>query len=157
LNTAESIARTGCQMITEHFDLNRCTLAELSDDAQVASVFFEHCNGDLPSFCGKQSTQNFASMKAMALLGQGEALTIDDIHDPSIPSEIAASFSSMHVVSNVCAPYIDEGRLKFTLSLSKPTPHRWLDYEISLAQELASLLYLRITRARAEEQLAESL
>lgn len=157
LNTAESIAQVGCQMITEHFGLNRCTLAELSDDARVANVFYEQCDSQLRSFCGQQQTEDFASRNAMARLGQGQVLVIDDMHDESIPSEIATNFATMRVAANICAPYIDDGRLKFTLSISKSVPHHWMDSEISLAQELASLLYLRITRARAEEQLAESL
>ena len=157
LNTAESIAEVGCQMITEHFGLNRCALAELSDDARVASVFYEKCDGELRSFCGQRLTQDFASSNAMARLGQGQVLSINDIHDASIPDNITANFADMRVVSNLCAPYIDDGRLKFTLSISKSVPHHWLESEVSLAQELASLLYLRITRARAEEQLAESL
>lgn len=156
-SSAEAVAQASCQMISEHFDLNRCTLAELSEDARIANVFYELCDSGLRSFCGQRRTLDFASENAMTRLSQGQVLTIDDMHDKSIPDHIAENFAAMHVVSNVCAPYIDDGRLRFTLSMSKGVPHNWLDSELSLAQELASLLYSRITRARAEEQLAESL
>ncbi len=156
LNSSELIAKTGCQMILEHFGLSRCALAELSDDSSVADVFHETCQANSPSFRGRHKIEDFASRTAMARLGRGETLTINDINDDSIPPWLATNFAKMQVVSNVCAPYLSDGRLRFTLSISKSTAYCWKASEILLVEELATMLYLRIARARAEEELVKS-
>jgi PAS domain-containing protein len=84
----------------------------------------------------------------------GETIVIRDTETDSRVDSMAARAVKQRTA--VVVPFLQQGRLRFVLSLSDQSPRNWREDEIELIEEQANSIFPRLERARAEEALRES-
>ena len=152
----DEILRAAGARISEHLNLSGCVFVEIDEAAETADVFYEHPAAHPPRLIGKYPLGEFHTAEETKRLAAGEAVVINDVRDEPRTAQAAAKFETLGVRALTVSPYIGDGRWKFALSAQCEQPHQWRADEIELLNSLATRVYLRIERARAEESMRES-
>jgi PAS domain S-box-containing protein len=156
LHTAADITRLACAKLIKHLNLSRCLFVEINELADTAEVFYDGSAEDLPSLIGKYSLADFHTIDERNQLTAGNSLVINEVYDTSRPVKAADGFSELHIRALINAPYVSDGRWKFSLCAMQQQPREWRSDEVELLKELSARIYARLERARAEDALRES-
>ncbi|WP_299467694.1 PAS domain S-box protein [uncultured Gimesia sp.] len=155
MTTAEMMPRS-CKQIVEYMDLSRCLLIELDEANRLAEVIYEYAQNDLPSIVGVDTLADFFSEQELKPFIAGQPVVINDTQSATRPAKSAEQFAALQIGSILSATYVSEQRLKFVLVSCRQQPYHWQADDIKLHQEIASRMFARLDRARAEEALRES-
>ena len=151
-STPEDTLRMRGARIVEHLRLDRCLFMEISDSAGVFTVLHDHHAPDLPDHPGVCCLADFHTAEELRRMEVGEMLVMDDTRR----SEFAERFAGQGIGALANAIHEVDGSWKFLLSVQRRQPQKWSPEDITLLDELARHIYLRLERARAEERLRES-
>tara|TARA_R110002111_G_scaffold247140_5_gene310247 strand:+ start:58787 stop:65749 length:6963 start_codon:yes stop_codon:yes gene_type:complete len=155
LSTIE-IMEQSCARIARYMNLSRCLIIELDAAHQVADVIYEYAQDELPSIIGVDPISDFHGEQELDPFIAGQPVVINDTQSQTRPAESVERFASLQIGSLLSTTYISDQRLKFVLSSCRQQPHTWQADEIELLQDLASRIFVRLDRARAEEALRKS-
>jgi PAS domain S-box-containing protein len=153
LSSTDEIMRAVTEKIVAYLRLSRCFLVGIDEGSQHAHVLYDHADVDGPSLAGRCPIAAFHTESEQRLLAGGRTLVIDDVTQEPRSEEAAALFAELEVGAITNAPYVSNDRWTFVLSAVHRAPHRWRTDEVELLTELASRIYVRVERARAEEAL----
>ena len=153
LSTLE-IMKIACARVAEHMQLTRCLLVEIDEEADTADVFFENSAMDFPSIVGKHRISNFHNNGEMVSFFTGQPIVIRDTRASS--DAAAQAFAKLGVGALVNSCFVSEERVKYVLSAIKDKKHNWSEVDIKFLHDVASSIFARFARARAEEQLMRS-
>ncbi|WP_051469973.1 PAS domain S-box protein [Fischerella sp. PCC 9605] len=147
----ESIGGKMCR----YFDFSILMFSEINDTAQEARVIYNNHNPDVKDALGEHRLADYLSDSQIEQLKAGKVVAINDVGALDIEGGDGA-YQPFQVRSTLIAPYVSNGQLKFIFSGNRNTTSRWRQDEIELVQELAARIWIRIERARAEENLRRS-
>ncbi|HQX48909.1 MAG TPA: PAS domain S-box protein [Planctomycetaceae bacterium] len=157
LATVEEIAELATRKVAEHFNADRCLLAEVDLSENVALVKYEfRATDDLPRSIGRQVLDQYLMPEESLATRDGQRLQIEDVRlEGRLPHQIAG-FEALNIRSFANGRYILDERTRWTLTVVKSTPYRWKDSEIEFLDDLATAIYLRLDRAKTEADLHAS-
>lgn len=156
LSSSEEISRVASQKIADYLQLSRCLLVDLDERASTATVYYDHNANNLPSLVGTYDMATYFTESERNVLIEGKSLIVHDTRTDASSPEAAAAFAALQIGAVVNTASVRNRRLEFMLSASKVDPYCWRDDEIELLQELVGSLFLRLQKARAEENLQDS-
>ncbi|MEX8517980.1 MAG: PAS domain S-box protein [Leptothrix sp. (in: b-proteobacteria)] len=156
LTSTEDILRLASERIARYFDLKHCLLMEIDPAAEHATLLHDHHAADVVGLSGVYRIADFQTDAERRDMEVGRTVAISDVHLDGRTAERIQQFEALGIGSLVNAPYLAQGRWKFLLSVLRAEPHAWSPEETSLLTELAARLYVRLERARTEEQLRAS-
>ncbi len=157
LSTVDEIAALATRKVAEHFNADRCLLAEVNLSENVALVKYEfRATDDVPSSIGKHALDQYLMPDEHRAYRDGQRLQIDDISvDGRLPEKIAG-FDALSIRAFANGRYIIDDNQRMTLTVLKSNPYRWKTSEIEFLDDLATAIYLRLDRAQSEAELQES-
>ncbi len=157
LTTVEEIAELATRKVAEHFNADRCLLAEVDLSENVALVKYEfRATDDLPASIGRQVLDQYLMPDESLATRDGQRLQIEDVRlEGRLPHQIAG-FEALNIRSFANGRYILNERTRWTLTVVKSTPYRWKDSELEVLDDLATAIYLRLDRAQTEAELQAS-
>jgi two-component system CheB/CheR fusion protein len=147
-------ARAVTRRLVSQLGLSRCLLAEIENDDTV-NVFHHESVEPEPAQLGAYRIADFLTPEERAKLASGLPLVINDVREGR-DTAAAARFRALGIGAVVSAPYVSDGRRKFTLAVEKREPYAWQPYEVELLREVSARMYLQFDRARSEQTLRES-
>ncbi len=153
LTSLDEIQQAMTEKIARHLGLSRCLLVEIDESAQAAEIFCEYHERERASLIGLYRIDDFHTPDERKALTAGIPLVISDVRQAPRSAEAAAQFTSLGIRALVNAPHVSDGRWKFALSAIQDEPRRWRADETDLLCELATRIYLRVERLRAEAAL----
>jgi len=156
LTSPDDIMRVVGEKMYRHFDLTRIAFARVDETADtVTSVHDQHAAGLAPAQRVIRLS-DFVSDAYLRRLRTGQVYALHDVDTDPYAAGRAGAFKALGVGALLIAPFVSEGRWRFTITLQKATPYRWQQAEIALLQDLAPRLYLALERARAGAAIRES-
>ncbi len=154
-SSSADIMRVAGERIASHLHLTHCALVEIDEAAGECTVIHDHHPVDTPSLVGVYRITEYHTEAERREMAAGKAMAINDVsRDPRSASQ-AEKFAALEIGAIANASHIADGQWKFVLSAGTRLPRVWLANEIDLLSEMATRIYLRLERARAEEALRE--
>lgn len=153
---ADAIVTEASHQVTEYLQLSHLLLIEMDDEATQAHVISDHCRDETGSLLGVYSMTGFATESERRQLVAGFPMIVCDTLSPDRPAALAENFEKLNVGAILNAPCKRAKKLTFMLSALKSTAYEWKEHEVQLMRELATILRLKLERARAEEASRES-
>ncbi|MBD1914077.1 PAS domain S-box protein [Leptolyngbya sp. FACHB-8] len=139
----------------QHFNVTRCTYAEINATQEYLIVDRDYCNGVM-SIAGRHHIDSFGPA-LITELKQGKTIVVDDVdRDPRTAGSGATSFDAIQTKSLLCVPFIKEGRFVALFVLHHIAPRRWTEEDVELMERIATKTWLAVERSRAEAELRES-
>jgi PAS domain S-box-containing protein len=154
--TAEEIARSVCDKIASHLKLSKCVPVEIDEAAGRAIILYDEKAGNMPSLVGEYRIADYLTGDEVRDLSAGRAIVIDDVADEPRTAEVAARFARLQIRAMANASCLSNGQCKFVLSAMHTLPRVWRADEIEILQAVSVRLWLRMERARVEQDLRES-
>ncbi|GBF06049.1 hypothetical protein DAERI_070047 [Deinococcus aerius] len=161
LSREEELLHTVGAKLTAHLGLTCYHYVDVDEDrAEVTVRHFWHAL-DVPSVLGTYPIDRFVSPGELSSLRAGETSVIHDAEN-DLPGDTAAlvalraGAAAQKIGAYIAVPYSQDGRWKAYFAVADSRARRWTGPEVELVQEIASRLFPRIERARAEAALAES-
>lgn len=142
--------------IVEHLRLSHCTFVAINPEADECTILHDSSPTGLTVLTGTLKLADFHTDEENRLLAGGNAMIVNNIMDGTRSAEQIASFRAIDVASLVNTPIVINGRWVFDLGVTRDTPSVWLPDEIELLQQVASRIWLRIERTRAEQAIRQS-
>lgn len=156
LHARDEILRAVGERLAGYFPDARLTLAEVDEDRDAVSVVYDSRMQALAEEMGVQRLSEYASEAWLHPQRSGQVVAVDDlVTDPRFLGR-ADAYVPWGIRAKVLAPFASDGKIRFMLALQKGAPYHWRQDEIELIGELASRIYARLERARAEEALRQS-
>ena len=156
LSNVDEIISLATKRIANFLELTHCILVDTDIKIESADVFHDHHIDGAPDLCGMYDLKDFWSDEDRTALANGQLLSINDTSDPSQPKNFRERFGALGIRAIINSPCIRNQKAAFILCATKSTAYQWQPHEKELLRELATSLYLRIERARAESELIES-
>jgi two-component system, chemotaxis family, CheB/CheR fusion protein len=154
INIGETMNRVGAK-IGAYFDLSHCQFVELDEAQEVGVVNYGWQRTDVPSISRSvQRISDFLSSEFVRRSRTGETIVVRDAS--ADPLTDAKKFAGLGIGSFVSVPYVRNGTWRFWLGLYRSQARDWREDEIDLMRELATRIWTRLERARAEIALRES-
>lgn len=154
--TGDAIVAEASRQVAEHLQLSHFLLIEMDAEATRACVVSDHCRDETSSLLGTYNMFEFATESERHQLVAGFPMIINDTAAADRPVLLAASFRKLNVGAILNAPCKRAKKLTFMLCALKSTAYEWKDHEVQLMRELATILRLKLERARAEAASRES-
>jgi PAS domain S-box-containing protein len=153
LDSVAEILSTANARIVQHLQLAHCVVSEI-DTVHTATLLYARHSATAPSFQGVYHLSDFHTEQEIRHMATGEPLVVGDVQR-DLHAAGAARFATLGIRALLHINYITTGRWKFMLSALCGQPRRWLAEDISLLNDLALQICLRVERARAEDRLRE--
>lgn len=152
---ADAIGDTATRLVAEHLHLDRCCLAQLSQEAGTYQIAHEWRAAHLPSILGEHDLRNFSS--AMQRM-ETQPLSIADVQsDETLSERDRQSLAAMAVGAVLVAPLRDGPRhCVWAMAAAATAPRAWTCDERRLLEEAAERTWAAMQRARAETALHEA-
>jgi PAS domain S-box-containing protein len=154
--TTREIVALASTQIADYLQLSHCLFVEIDEAQKTATVTHDKHAPDAMDLTGVYELGNFHTAEERKKLSAGTAIAINNVRDGKRPATAADSFEALGIRALITASYISQGKWKFALSAQCDKPREWRTDEQELLSELSSRIYLRLERARAEEELRES-
>ncbi|EGK86501.1 PAS domain S-box protein [Microcoleus vaginatus PCC 9802] len=139
----------------QHFQVTRCTYAEIDSTQEYVIVDRDYCNGVI-SVVGSHHMDSFGR-ELIAELKQGKTIVVHDVdRDPRTAGSGAATFDAIQTKSLLCVPLVKEGRFVALLVLHHVSVRHWTDEDVVLMERIAQKTWLAVERSRTQEELRES-
>ena len=108
----------------------------------------------MPSLVGTYRMEEFVTPEILQRCRAGEAVVIRDVFDD--PMTDGEQYAALNIGSFVSIPLVRDGEWRFLLVVYRTEAYDWRNDEIELLWELATRIWTRLERARAEAALHES-
>lgn len=155
LSTADEIMQIVGAKIGGYFHVTSCNFIEV-DDTQGKGIHVSHVwvREGVPSALGKFVTDDALPEEFKRVCRAGETMVVNDTRSDVKTS--AQAYAEYKIGALVGVPFLRNKEWKFLITATDTAPRMWREDEIELFRELASRVYLRLERARAEEALRQS-
>ncbi len=151
----DSLMRTLGGKLTTHLELAGCTLVEV-DESAGNLVVTHHCHdGNAASFLGTYPIFDYITPGFLQSALAGKALVIRDVNED--PRADSLKHAELGIGSFVTVPLIRNGQLCHLFTIYHAAPRDWRKDEIDLMREVATRLWTRLERSRAEDALARAM
>jgi len=148
LRSAGDLVRSVGQRVGTHLKISGCLFAEIDETQEIATVTYAWSAGARADY----TVSEFLGDAFRELARAGETIVVPDTRtDPR-----GRSLAARGIASFVSVPFHREGRWEYLLTVTDSVPREWRDDEIELISEVASRVFPRLERARAEAALTES-
>ncbi|MHA4845701.1 PAS domain S-box protein, partial [Flavitalea antarctica] len=137
-----------------HLDLSRCALAFVDNDADRINVVYELRRDEkTKSMAGVHPISEILTPAGRERYAAGTMSVIIANEDNGILQNSTELLSQLGIGSMVEVPLLEDTRWTFLLSVGRQENEGWQADELELLVEVASRVYIRIERARAERAL----
>lgn len=139
--------------ICAHFGTIRSLFVEITENERTAIVRDWHMPG-LKSTAGEVILSQFVTEKFHQQCRNGKTVIIENVHQSDLVDgkQIEEVFG---VNAFVLVPLLRNRQWIYTIGIHSGQPRKWRDDEINLLHELASRIWARLEKARAEEALQQ--
>ena len=157
LGAEEIMERVG-ERLAVYLKLSRCNFSVVDEESDFIECIYAWRRDDsLPDVSGAHHISTFLSEEGRRHYAEGKVSIINNTrNNPLINPATLETFDELNQSSIVDVPYLKDGRWKFLLTVARSEVGEWRTDEIDLIRELAERIYIRLERARAEEDLRES-
>ncbi len=153
LDSVAEILSTSNARIVQHLQLAHCLLLEIDMAHRATLLHAEHAAAvSRPQ--GVYRLSDFHTEQELRRMAAGEPLVVGDVQR-DLPATGAARLAALGIRALIHTNYITSRQWKFMLSALCDQPRRWQAEDISLLNDLALQICLRVERARAENALRE--
>lgn len=160
LSTEEEIIRTVGAKLAAQLKLACYHYVDVDEErGEVTVRHFWHAL-DVPSTLGTYPIAGFVTPEGLRTRRTGVTSVVNDVQR-DLPGDIAAAASlkagaaAQKIGAYVAVSYSQDGRWKAYFAAADALPRRWTMAEVELIQEVASRVFPRIERVRAEAALRE--
>jgi PAS domain S-box-containing protein len=155
LTVPEEIQEQAARELGLYLRASRVHYAEISPDAQWATVHADFCDG-VSSVMGRYRLEDYGKTLAEEVR-LGRTLIIRDVaNDPRLnPAEKAAT-ASLDLGAYVMVPLAKDGRPVATLLVHQSVPRDWTQEEVQLIEEAAARTWEAVERGRTGIALRQS-
>ena len=154
---ADAVWNKTLARIANHLSLSRCLLVELDGENKIAHIFHEYAADDLTSILGSYRIADFHSEQEEISCAMGLPIIIDDTQSTLRSKDSARLFETFQINALLNATYSSSHKeVRFVLSACKQQVYNWNANEVEFLQELASRIFVRLERMRAESAMRES-
>lgn len=138
-----------------YLNISSCAFVEINERANEAVIYHHWHQTDIPSLVGVYVLPQFVAEEFLHTAQAGQPIVVRNVAtDPRIVD--SGKYAALNIGAELNIPLIRDGEWKFSLTVFHPVPYDWRDDEIALMQELASRIWTKLERARAEATLRES-
>ena len=145
------------EQLAVHLRLSRCYFSFVDEETDSLDVVYEYRRDkDLPAITGVHRISNNLTEEGRQHFSAGKLAVMNAATGNPLMKTGADLLKKFGAGSVVDVPHLEGGRWKFLLTVGRSKGGEWRRDELELLQELASKIYMRIERARAEEALRKS-
>jgi PAS domain S-box-containing protein len=155
LSDAEEIVRVMGARVVAFLGVSHCLFVEIAENAQEVVVIHEHRTAGEPKLLGTFRLEDYHTLPERERIRSGGTIVIDDVRDGSRAADMVRNFERIEIRALATTPFVSAGRWRFALSALHHQPRAWREDEIELLRDLATLIYPRLERSRAEAALRE--
>jgi PAS domain S-box-containing protein len=156
LSAEEIIERVG-ERLADFLKLSRCNFSVVDEEADhIECIYAWRRDDSMPNLFGAHRISTFLNKEGRQHYAAGKLSVINDTRTHEMLNPAFEMWDGLGFGSLVDAPYLQDGRWKFLLTVARSEAGEWRDDEVDLIRELAERIYIRIERARAEAALAQS-
>ncbi|QDV71213.1 Autoinducer 2 sensor kinase/phosphatase LuxQ [Rosistilla carotiformis] len=150
LMSDRDLMEVAVQRTAHYLGLSRCCIVEFDAEAESAEVLYEHHDPELQSIVGTHRVKDFHSEQEQKMLAAGQQVLQNDTQAEGIDPTLAKNQRDIQIHAFCNSAYVTEQKVRFVVSAIKSEPYCWQPDDLSLLQEIANRLCIRIERARAE-------
>lgn len=160
LSTEEEIIRTVGAKLAAQLGLACYHYVDVDEErGEVTVRHFWHAM-DVPSTLGTYPIGGFVTPEGLETRRAGVTSVVHDVQrelqgDPAVVATLKAGAAVQRIGAYVAVPYSQDGLWKAYFAAADSLPRRWTTAEVELIQEVASRVFPRIERVRAEAALRE--
>ncbi|MDX5893638.1 PAS domain S-box protein [Rubrobacter radiotolerans] len=141
------------EKIGEYFSASLCGFSVIDEAAGTfTNPYVWHRTG-VPNIVGEFRIDDYHGEELRRACRAGETYVVRNVNAAGAP---ATNLTTLGVGAFVTVPLVRGGEWRFNLTIADTGPRDWREDEIELMRELASRIWTRLERARAEEELRES-
>ncbi|RIK37933.1 MAG: hypothetical protein DCC55_22700 [Chloroflexi bacterium] len=156
LSSPDAIIQAAGEKMRNYFGASWLIFAEVNEPANEVTVIYANNRLGPIEPGGVQLLSDYVSQEFLHEMKAGQVIAINDINTDPRTAGYAEVFKPWGMRAQLLAPFVSNGSLDFIIALQHTSPYTWRADEIELLQELAVRVYLRLQRARAEENLRVS-
>ncbi|MFD1871101.1 PAS domain-containing protein [Hymenobacter bucti] len=155
LLSAEQIMSRVGEQLAEYLHLSRFCLAVVDPEADRLEIIFDWRweATHLPPRLGEHALSAIVTAAGQQHLGAGRPLVSTGQAPNPLLTNGPEALVSFGFGSLVNIPHLVDGRWRFMLTAARAQPGDWWPDEVELLQQMATRLYARLERARAEAAL----
>jgi PAS domain S-box-containing protein len=152
LRSAEEILRAIAHRLSAHLKISGCVFAEIDETHNLVTVTHSwSAPGTQAAFSADCPLSEYVGEAFRESARAGDTIVVPDTRtDPRGRDHAARGIESF-----VSVPFHREGRWEYLLTVTDSAPREWRQDEIELIHEVASRVFPRLERARAEGALSE--
>jgi PAS domain S-box-containing protein len=150
LTTIDEMMQTIGAKIGRYLNLSLCCFAEINESADEAVVTHNWHRADVRGIVGVYPLKEFLTEEFQRAGRAGEVFVVRDVYADERTD--GKSYEALKIGSFVCVPLIRNGQWRYLLAIHDSKPRNWREDEIELIRELTARLWIRLERARAEEE-----
>jgi PAS domain S-box-containing protein len=156
LSVPEVMAPVGRQL-ADYLHLSGCLFSLVDEENDRVEVIYQYQpDQSLPGRMGFHRLAETFTEKGRRHLGAGKPAVISTTADSPMVQDSLHALVPLDLGSRVDVPHLEGGRWRFLLTVSRAQAGEWRSDELDLLEELATKIYIRIERARAEAAVRES-
>jgi len=140
--------------IGEHFGASVCAFSEIDETRGTFALPYAWHRERVPSLLGEHHISDYYTADFVRAARAGITGVVRDTSND--PRTDAANMAAVQVGALITVPLVRDGEWRFSLTIADTQPRDWRDDEIPLLGELATRIWTRLERARAEEALRAS-
>lgn len=152
-NTDETLEKL-CEKISRHFAVSATGFLEVDEVAGTVNVLQTWTNGEVKISSDVFLLADYHSQKVQKLMRSGKPEIVRDAS--KFPKAIANNMAALNIGAYVNMPLVRQGKWCLTLSIINSKLRDWREDELVLMGDIATRIWTRMERARAEEELEES-
>jgi PAS domain S-box-containing protein len=157
LLSIQEVMEPAANQLAAYLQLHRCHFSLIDEEADRVEVLYEYRRDEsLPSIRSVQQISDKLTEEDRRYLSAGKLVVMNAVPNNSTVNGGAARLKRPGFGSAVYVPHLEGGRCRFLLTAGRAEASEWRKDELELLQELASKIYIRIERAKAEEALKKS-
>ncbi|MBD2020396.1 PAS domain S-box protein, partial [Leptolyngbya sp. FACHB-36] len=151
----DEIVQTVGRELNRYLQISACAFVEINQQWNEAIVNYDWHQGDQPSLIGVYTLLEMVTEEFLQAIKAGEPIVIRNYAtDPRITD--LSRYTALNICAEVNIPLIRNGKWRFSLAVFHAVSYDWREDEIELMQELASRIWAKLERARAEAALRQS-
>jgi PAS domain S-box-containing protein len=154
LSSANEIMHTVGEKVGQFLSVSACLFADVDESKGELSVQYAWSQVNVPSLVQTFRLEEYLSGEFSLAGRAGEKVVVRDT--ATDPRTDAAAYAALKVGAFVTIPFHRDRAWKAYLAVTDTQPRDWREDELELIGDLASRVFPRIERARAEEALRQS-
>ena len=140
-----------------HFSASHVYLSAVDEDEKFIAVQHEWREDEnVMSIIGSYRLADFMSQGQIEDAKSGNPQVVENVINSVASDNSLETLGKMQVRSYINAPYVSDGRWKFSLSVTRAKASVWRPDEIQLMRDLSLRVWSSIERSRATKQLSQS-